>query len=366
VISAHILRRAVLVASAALLPLPPARAQAQQGFGGNGTIFYGTYDKKILVIDEATLTVRDSMPVSIGIPIGISLSDDRSRIYALDPTFESVETFDVATRRSLGSFTLSEGRTKVRIRGFNVDPKDRFAILLVKASTRRADRFEIGKPTLLRYDLASRTVTDTIQWPEGKEREFAQILFSPDGAFLYFFTDEDILVYDSQTLKQVDRWDLQRSVDDGLGNWSFGFPESLYEEPGFSTGLFRTRDPVNGRSLMGVARVDLARRAVEFYSLGPSEPVGFALAPGRRRAYGLRQQVGNYQFWTYDLENRRVGQRVEFEGRPRMGLTVSTNGSQLYVHTAGATIDVYDATTLRHVRTATFRADMTNIIVVPR
>jgi DNA-binding beta-propeller fold protein YncE len=235
----------------------------------------------------------------------------------------------------------------------------------VKTAQRKSDRFVIGRSSLLKYDLARKVVTDTIKWPEGEEREFAQILFSPDGNLMYFFTAEDVLVYDTGTLKQVDRWDLQRSIDDGMGQWNFGFPESLYEEPGYFTGLFRTTDPVNRRSLMGVARVDLVRRSVDFYSLGPSEPVGFALAPGRRRAYGLRQQVGNYQFWTFDLEGRRVGQRVEFEGRPRMGLTVSTNGRMLYVHTAGPTIDVYDAETLRLVRTVEYPADMTRVIVVP-
>ena len=356
---------AALVATA----VAPASASAQQApaaSGGDGTIYYGTYDKKILVIDEATLTVRDSMTVASGIPIGLTLSTDRTKLYTIDPSFQTIEIFDVASRKSTARIRLSQGRTEVRMRGFNIDPRDRFAILLVKTATKGSDRWEIGKNTLLKYDLAKGAVTDTIQWPEGKEREFAQILFSPDGSLMYFFTDEDILVYDAQTLKQVDKWDLQRSVDDGLGTWNFGFPESLYEEPGFSTGLFRTTDPVNRRSMMGVARVDLAKRTVDFYSLGPSEPVGFALAPGRRRAYGMRQQVGNYQFWTFDLENRRVGQRVEFAGRPRMGLTVSTNGKQLYVHTAGATIDVYDAETLRFVRTVTFRADMTEIIVVPK
>ncbi len=368
---AHIARGAARAlrgafACAALLLVPPSRATAQQASGGDGTIYYGTYDKKVLVIDEATMAVRDSMPVKIGIPIGLTLSTNRKTLYAIDPAFESVEIFDLASRKSTGTITLSEGRTHVRMRGFNVDPLDRFAILLVKVATRRADRWEIGKSTLLRYDLAKRAVTDTLQWPDGKEREFAQILFSPDGAYLYFFTEEDVLVYDAQTLKQVDKWDLQRSVDDGLGNWDFGFPESLYDRDGFSTGLFRTTDPVNHRSLMGVATVDLAKRTVDFYSLGPSEPISFALAPGRQRAYGMRRQTGNYQFWSFDLANRRVDQRVDFEGRPRMGLTVSTNGNQLYVHTAGATIDIYDARTLTYVRTATFRADMTDVIVVPK
>ncbi|MEO6445797.1 MAG: hypothetical protein ABIZ91_01180 [Gemmatimonadaceae bacterium] len=343
-----------------------SRAGAQGApSGGNGTIYYATYDKKILVIDEATMVVRDSMAVSIGIPMGLSLSQDRRRIYTLDPFFEKVEIFDLATRKSIDRFSLSNDTMQVAISGFNVDPLDRFAVLLVKTKARKRDHFEIGKPTLLKYDLAKKVVTDTIQWPLGEEREFAQVLFSPDGKLLYFFTSDDVLIYDTQTLKQVDRWDFDRALDEGMGRWNFGFPESLYEEPGFYTGLFRTTDPVNHRDLMGVARVDLVNRAVDYYSLGPSERVGFALAPGRQKAYGLRQQVGNYQFWTFDLAGRQVSQRVEFEGRPRMGLTVSTNGTQLYVHVAGATIDVYDAATLQLVRTVRYAADQTDFLVVP-
>ena len=342
----------------------PARAQGAPS-GGTGTIYYGTYDKKILVIDEATMTVRDSMPVAIGIPIGLWLSQDRRRIYATDPAFEKIEIFDAATRKSLDRFTLSNDSMHVRMTGFSVDPLDRFAVVLAKTSAKKRDHFEIGKPTLLKYDLAKKVVTDTIKWPMGEEREGAQILFSPDGKLMYFFTSEDVLIYDSQTLKEVDRWDIERALDEGMGRWDFGFPESLYEEPGYFTGLFRTTDPINHRQLMGVARVDLVRKSVEYHSLGPNERVGFALAPGRQRGYGLRQDVGNYQFWTFDLLSNRVTQRVEFEGRPRMGLTVSTNGSQLYVHTAGPTIDVYDAATLRLVRTVQFSADQTDVIVVP-
>ncbi len=354
-----------LAAAAAWMLLVVNGAAAQPTTGGNGTLYYSTYAKQILVIDEATMAVRDSMPVSIGIPFGLTLSGDRKHLYTTEPSRQWFEVFDLATRKPISKFTLSDDLRQVRITGFTVDPKERYAVLLAKTATKKSDRFEIGKPTLLKYDLQRKVVTDTIKWPDGEERDFAQIILSPDGNLMYFFTTEDILIYDAQTLKQVDRWDLQRSVDDGLGRMNFGFPESLYEEPGFFTGLFRSTDPINNRTLMGVARVDLLKKAVDFYSLGPSDGVGFTLAPGRRRAYGLKQQVGNYQFWMYDLENRRVAQRVEFDGRPRMGLDVSTNGRLLYVHTAGPTIDLYDAETLRFIRQVEYRADMTDVLVVP-
>ena len=353
-----------LAVRAVLLASTPSAALAQSG--GNGTIYIGTYDKKILVVNESNLRVTDTIPISIGIPTSMILSSNRKHFYVLDPAFEHVEVIDIATKKAIDKFSLSTGDTRVRLWGINVDPRERFAVVLVKTYTKKRDRFEVGKPTLLRYDLAKKVVTDTIPWPKGEERDGAQIIFSPDGELMYFFTTDDVLVYSTDSLKQVDRWELSRTLfEEGLGRLNFFFPNDIYEDPGFYTGLFRITDPVNRRTLMGVARVDLVKRLVDFYTLGPSEPVNFRLAPGRRRAYGLRQQVGNYEFWTFDLEGRRVAQRVQFRGRPRMGLTPSSNGRQLYIHTAGATIDVYDAQSFKHLRTVTLGADMSGFVIIP-
>jgi len=355
-------RRAVRAVFAVSVLALPAFAQS----GGNGTIYVGTYAKKILVVNEANLKVVDSIPISVGIPTSMVLSTNRKHFYVLDPQYENVEVIDIATRKAIDKFTLSSGNTRVRLWGINVDPRERFAVVLVKTYTKLRDRFEVGKPTLLRYDLTKKTVTDTIPWPKGEERDGAQIIFSPDGELMYFFTTDDVLVYSTDSLKQVDRWELSRTLfEEGMGRLNFFFPTDIYEEPGFYTGLFRTTDPVNRRTLMGVARVDLVKRSVDFYTLGPSEPVSFRLAPGRRRGYGLRQQVGNYEFWTFDLEGRRVSQRVQFAGRPRMGLTPSSNGRELYIHTAGPTIDVYDAQTFKRIRTVTFDADMSGLVIIP-
>jgi hypothetical protein len=251
--------------------------------------------------------------------------------------------------------------------GFNVDPLERYAIILIKTYTSKPDRYEIGKPTLVRYDLAKRAVTDTIPWPKGEEREGVQIIFSPKGDLMYFFTTDDVLVYNAETLKEVDRWQLSRTLfEEGIGRINVGFGNDLYEDPGHYTSLFRITDPVNRRTMMGVARIDLVNRNIEyFYTLGPSAPVSFQLAPGRTRAFGLRQEVGFYQFWTYDLTGRRVDQRVEFQGRPRMGMAVSTNGTQLYIGVAGSTIDRYDARTFQLLGTTRLNADMTRMLLVP-
>ena len=359
--------RSRLLAAFALGVALVTELAAQRGVtGGTGTIYVGTYAKTILVVDEATLRVVDTIPVSIGIPTAMGLSQDRTRFYVRDPQYENVEIIDIKTRAPIDKFTLSQGNKRVRINGFSVDPLHRFAVLLIKTTTKLSDRFEIGRPTLVRYDLAKKAVTDTIRWPRNQERDFAQILFSPKGDLMYFFTPDDVLIYSTDSLKQVDRWEMQRVVEEGFGRLPFAFGNDVYEEPGFNTGLFRITDPVNRRQLMGVARTDLVNRSVDYYTLGPTGPVGaFRVAPGRRRAYGLRQDVGNYEFWEFDLENRRVARTVKFSGRPRMGLTPSSNGRYLYIHTAGPTIDLYDVTNFRLARSVDLGADMTGFILIP-
>jgi DNA-binding beta-propeller fold protein YncE len=363
-------RRSLQCGVAAAVSCLATASLVAQPSAPTGTIYMSTYTDKILVIDEATLAVRDSIKVSIGIPAGMLLSADRKHFYVLSPRDDQVEIVDIATRKATGKFTLNKttdsASTIVQINGMNVDPKERFAVLLVKATTKQLDRYEIGKPMLLRYDLARKAVTDTIPWPRGEERDFAQILFSPAGDLMYFFTNDDVLVYDAVSLKQVDRWDLSQSFyEEGMGRINAGFGADIYEEPGFYTNLFRVTDPVNHRTLMGVARVDLVKRTVDYYTLGPSVATSFRLSPDKKMAYGIHNEVGNYQFWTFDLENRRVVGKTEFEGRPRMGLTVSSNGAFLYVHVAGNSIDVYDAKTFKKLRTVTYDADMTQMTLIP-
>ena len=47
---------------------------------------------------------------------------------------ECLEIIDIASRKSIDHFTLSEGRKKVRIRGMIPDPLHRFVIMLVKSA----------------------------------------------------------------------------------------------------------------------------------------------------------------------------------------------------------------------------------------
>lgn len=362
--------RAAALCAAAVCAGPPAAAQeassAPAVSAGGGTLYLGAFPSRIFVIDEAAARVVDEIAVPHGSPRSMVVSEDRERFYFLDPTMEHLTTVDVASREVTDSFRFSAGDRTVRIRGFRAAPDGRTAIMTLDAAVKRVDRFEIEPYRLVEVDLATREILQELPWPAGEPTPRTSFLYSPDGEYVYHF-GRDVVVLETGGFTEVDRWSLREPVEPGVGSIRFGFSTDLiYEEPGFFTNLFTLRDDAQDRDLLGVARIDLPNRAVDFYTLGPARGIQFALAPGRRKAYGLESGIEGYEFWTFDLEARRVGLRRPVAGRPRMALDVSTNGKVLYISSAGNTIDFYDAATFDRLDTLTLDGDMTSgLIVLP-
>jgi DNA-binding beta-propeller fold protein YncE len=354
----------VLAGAATVAASSQSRSVPGTGAAGTGTIYVSTYKRSIAVLDEATEKITREIPVSIGIPVGLTLSDDWSRMYVRDATFEKVEILDRLKGTSLGTFTLTEGRTKTRIWGLRPDPQDKYLILTTKKYTLETDHWVIGPPTLVQYDLAEKKITRTIPWPKGEEREGVGVLFSPDGKLMYMF-GEDILIYETETFTEVDRWEVSRPIEPGAGVVSIGGLNPMSDVPGFFTGFFTMQDALQNRRIMGLARIELAAKKIDFHPIGPARGLGFAVSPDRKRGYGLLQTIEEYELWTFDLESYRVMSRTPFRGRPRMGLRVSSNGNVLYIHTAGNTIDLYDAASFKLLRTITLDGDMTGFTLVP-
>ncbi len=356
----------LLVRSAVVLVLVTAADLARLEAQANARWYIATYTNHLLVWDEASEEVVDRLEVSNFIPTGIVVNEDKDRLYVMEARAERIEIVDLEQSRVIDEFTLSEGNVTVRINGFAPHPSDERAALFVKRYTKHADRYEIEGPFILEYDLTTKAVSDTIPWPDGEERENVDFRYSPDGETLYLFAN-DIIAVDAETFEEVDRWEISQALEPGLGRPNFGVFPGTYDQDGVATSLFRMTDPAQNRRMMGVARVRLSEKEVEFYTLGNNEPVGgFSVAPGGEKAFALFSEIGRYEFWEFDLTNRRVAKRVPFQGRPRMGLQVSADGLKLYIHVAGNTIDVYDSSTFEFLRTVTFDEDMTGVAVIPQ
>jgi hypothetical protein len=359
-----ILAMVVALACAAVANLALSAAPAETITGGNATMFLGARPNRILVIDEATEKVTGFIPTKTGYPESLNLSKDKTRFYVTSSSMQDIEVVDVAKRAVVDTISFAEPGKRVWLRQFEPDPLHRFAVALTRTSKKLEDRWEIGGVSLFQYDLKEHKEMRKIPWPKGEEREGGIALqFSPDGKYMYLFAD-DIFVYDTTDFKEVDKWELSRPLEDGFGRIAFNSTDDDYEEPGFFTGIFTVSDAVQNRRIMGIARLNLSKKSVDFYALGPATGLRFCLAPGRRLAYGLHQEVGKYEFWGFDLENHKIINRVEFPGRPRMSMKTSSNGKLLYIFTAGNTIDIYDAATYKYLRTITMDSDMTTGLAI--
>jgi hypothetical protein len=347
---------------AAGLAAPFVAADDPKLTGGTGTIYLANYAKQLVAIDEATEKITAQIPLKTGLPWAARISRDGSRFYVQSADQEHFEVIDIATKQTLDTFTLSEGNAHVRALAFEVDPQNRFMMLVARRTTKLVDRFEIGEPMFVQYDLTAHKVVRTVPWQADPEPQYYYLTlrFSPDAKLLYVFSHE-ILIYDVERLEQVDSWDLSLPNEPGLGGFDLNSVDEGTDDPGFFTALFNTSDPVEHRPMLVVGRVNLGEKRVDFFPIGPPpehREVSFAVGGDGSRGFVLLQDIRRYEFWTIDMAGKRLRDKVTFDSRPRMALRSSTNGKIVYIFEAGNTIDLYQADGFKHLRTIALDADM--------
>ena len=150
--------------------------------------------------------------------------------------------------------------------------------------------------------------------------------FSPDGKLLFFFGD-DVTVLETDELHRGGDVAATRSRPSPASAASTSVrSHDFYDAPGIVHRPLHDAGP--GRrsaGIMGIGRVDLTARKVDFQPLGPARAgVRSRSRPTASAPTASSQDIGHYEFWTFDLEKNAVAERTEFEGRPRMGLRVSS------------------------------------------
>jgi hypothetical protein len=343
-----------------LVVLAAVVAAAQSPLAGTGTIFVGSYSGHLTAVDEATGTFS-KIPLTTGPPFVVRLSPDRSRFYVQSANQERFEVVDVARRQSVDTFTLSDARRHVRALAFEVDPTHRTMVIVARPATKLVDRWEIGAPEIILYDLVAHQVSRTVPWPLDPEPSYygVALRFSPDGKLLYVFGQE-VTIFDVATMAQVDSWDLSLPMDAALSRLEAGPQDDSADRPGFVTALFTTQDALMKRKTLSVGLVDLAAKTVDVFPLGPvpdADGLAFTVAPGRKVANVLVATIGRHELWTIDMEARRVTRRVEVPTRTRMQMRTSSNGL-LYLYEAGRTIEVFSADAATRLRTIELDSDM--------
>jgi hypothetical protein len=341
-----------------------------------GFMYVGTLDHKLLVLSEASGDVVGEIQLG-GIPRTTVLSADQTKLHILTTELE-FETVDLAARKVISSFPLSDGKSMPRLTrsggrnfsGLIVDPGGRYVYTTLKAVVKEIDRFRVVPPVFVKIDLQEKRIAKTIPFPKPYDDGFgfgASYKISPDGKLLYVFGD-DIAVLDIDDLHQVDRIDLSKPSYPGESPYRLAASDDPNDPPGVVTTVFTSVDPDVHKETLGLARLDLATKKVEYTPLGPAFPmVGFALSPDRKLGYSLMVYSTGAnrvtEWWVWDIAAHKVIKREFLPARINFRFALTSDGSKLMVYGGGSSIEFYDAKTLKSVKLVYLNKDTTTNLI---
>ncbi|HXV60819.1 MAG TPA: hypothetical protein VEK15_09000 [Vicinamibacteria bacterium] len=315
------------------------------------TVFIaGVWPDRILFFDQTTDEFTEGLRLRHGAVTDSSYTQDKRRFFLITDRMESVEVVDPVRREVIDELKLSTPELRVRIFGVFPNPEGTRAYLTVSLVRLLADRYlREQEYDIVLYDFEKDEVVERFSLPEEVQGRFRPPLHVPPGGKSIYVLGRDIYEIDARTHEVKDTWVLSKPLLAGYGAVR-GMSLTPIDEPGVFYGIYRTKDPVQEKSLFGLAKMSLYERKVESYELGPELELGrgIAISPDKKRAYaGLKDVV------VVDLETRKVILRKEgFErGRTNNSLIVSHDGTKLYVSGVGDTVWVYDAESLELLKT---------------
>lgn len=344
-----------------------------------GTLFAGGYPDWINVIDESQGKVVDKIHLTTGLPRSLRLSYDRKSIIISTNDHNGFEVLDVATHKITNHFVLDDATHRYRVNGGAPDPEGKVLYASTIEITKKADRFEIGKPKYTIIDLAQQKIVKTVDEPAetgggrggGGGRNGGGFEVSPDGKYLYQF-GSTVTVLNAADFSIAEKIELEQPDGSTMENLGLGGLLEALSEPGQHVSVFNFADPIVHNRVFGLAHFDLNTRKFDFTAMGPA-PVamtGLHITPDKKMGYTVTTNgtLGNKrcEIWNIDLNNSKLAHTGEIPCRSRYSFGMSSDGKKLYMYGAGFEIDVYDAATFKHEATWDLNNDMTGgLIVLP-
>jgi hypothetical protein len=329
-------------------------------------LYLGTWPGQVLVIDESTYSIVNKIQMKTDVPRNLVLTQDRSKLIVVTLKDTGIETIDLAKGEVVDSFVLGSTTNRVSMAGLAIDPTGQFIYSNITTSKKLIDRWEIGSPKLSIIDLKQHKIVKEVEVPVSERAQASggyrggNYRVSPDGKFLYQFGNA-INIYDTTTLKKVQTIDLTKPT--------FAPEVDPNDGPDTLTGIFNTDDPVVHREVFGIATFHLNERKFEFTPVGPTEQglSNIRYTPDHKKAYAVAI-TGTHgdrhcEFWGIDVPQGKLVQRQEFACRPRFSFSTSSNGSDLFIYSAGFELEVYDSATMKLQKTVSMDADITTSMV---
>ena len=339
-------------------PAPPADPKSSQ------LHLMGVWPNRLRLFDEATEAFVGDIPLKYGAATNSAHSPDFSKFYFVTDRMEAIEIVDLKKRAVVDTVKLSAQPRQIRIANVAVNPAGTLLYTVATPVVLEIDRFLPEESEVFVYDLVAKRLKESFKMPKeaGVGSFRPNIHFSPDGSSIFLFGRDihEIRVSDNQLVGTIT---LSKPLLAGYG--PLRGARLIEEAPGIYYGLYRTKDPFLNKTAIGVVQIDLLKKEVESFELGPDVKAGlFALSSDRKRAYAGVEDV-----IAIDMDTRKIVKRVQGveQGRTNNSLIVSSDGRKLFVGGVGDQIQVYDAETLAHLRDIFAGGDfMATPVAVPR
>jgi hypothetical protein len=346
-------------------------------------MYLGAYQEEILVLDDDTFAIVKKIKLKTGQPRQLILTQDKKKMVVVTNRYTGIEVIDLVKNEVIDSWVLASDNKRIRPSSVALDPTGHLLYLIGASYTKTIDRWEIGKSKITILDLTQHEVVKEVNYPkeeEATEYDEGEFRVSPDGKSLYKF-GENVLVFDTSTLELVKKIDLQKPTFAGMGPINFGSGIDPHDDPNSMTSMFISSDPYVHRKIFGIGKFDLNTREFTFSPVGTVVPnmgagdegaySNLRLTPDRKTGYTVAI-VGEHgdkacQFWAFDLVGKTLKEKVDFPCNSRFSFANSYSGDKLLIFGAGFEVSLYDATTMKFIRTVNLGEDVTmsGILMVP-
>ncbi|HEY6001488.1 MAG TPA: hypothetical protein VIV57_01360 [Anaeromyxobacter sp.] len=226
------------------------------------------------------------------------------------------------------------------IYGFTMAGDDRTAYAAMMSRTTRDGEAVVGAPVVAQVDLASGKIVRSVEVPWGVAR-----LVTVKGGQQVYAIGKDIYKIDAAggALKVVETVPMFEKKWNILPFWEYG-----WESGGLAAANYYTPD------IMGLLTVDEKTGDITDIPIQGDPVLAYSviLAPDRKTAYAVMDDLS-----VIDLENRKYGPVVPLEQGTSYAVNLSSDGKKIYVGSAGASVTIFDAATLKRLKVLQLASD---------
>jgi len=290
------------------------------------------------VIDGDSDTIVAKIPLR-GWMREAAITSDRKFMY-VTASRHLIHKVSLAENERVATVDVSGGGWDRFIFGFAMAGDDRTAYAAMMSRTTRDGEAVVGAPVVAQLDLASGKVLRSVEVPWG----VARLVIVKGGQQIYAF-GQDLYKIDASgdALKVVETMPMFDRKWNILPLWGY-----TWENGGLFAANYYTPD------VMGIVTVDEKTGEIADIPIQGDPVLAYSVivTPDRRTAYAVMDDLT-----VIDLEKRKYTAAVPLKQGTNYAVNFSSDGKKVYVGSGGASVTVFDAATLKRLKTLKLSSD---------